>query len=245
MIRLLFLLLLPTAALAGPRDDALDKVYEAADAIDAARAEQEAGRDDEVVRLLADAEGLLITARALDPALPRIGFEQARLFMLRGKPKAAAEAITPSLKLEMALDQHLRMASLLDTIRADMGQPPLGVAWTQARAMRDAGIVTLAAGLAVTAAGLAVAYTSFDDAVQGGVTDDTLARNEAGWALTGLGGGVTAGGAGLLVAGQVRVSLLAQILPGPWRLPKTRRDARSTRRAPETTLGLALSGTFR
>ncbi len=238
MIRLLLLLLLlPTAAFADARDDALDKVYEAADAIDAARAEQEAGRDGEVTRLLALAEGHLATARALDESLPRIGFEQARLYVLRSDPKSAAEAITPSLKLEMPLDQHLRMASLLDSIRADMGKPSLGVAWTQARGMRDAGIATFVAGLAVTAAGLAVAYTSFDEASATGVTDETLARNQAGWALTGVGAGVTVGGTGLLVAGQIRVALLAQILPGPWPVPKSR--------GPATPLGVVLSGTFR
>jgi hypothetical protein len=242
MIRLLLLaaalLLLPAVATAADRDAALEKVYEAADAIDAARAEQEAERPDEAVRLLADAEGHLAAARALDPDVPRIGYELARIRVLQGDEKAAAEALTPALKLPMPLEQHLSMVALLDGIRARQGQPPLGVAWQRAQDLRGAGIATLVGGLAATAAGLAVAYTSFEGAATDGVTDEALATNRGGWALCGVGGAATAAGLGLTAAGQVQVSLLQGVLPGPWRL------AGGERSTPSLYAGLLVSGTF-
>ena len=212
---------------AADRHAALEKVYEAADAIDAARAERDASREDEALRLLADAEGYLASARALDASVPRIGYELARIHVLRQDSRAAADALMPALRLEVPLEQHLRMVSLLDEIRAGQGQASLGVAWQRSKGMRNAGIATIVGGLALSALGLAVAYTSFDAAAApvlhgGGVTDERLATNQAGWAITGLGGGVAGAGLGLTVAGQVRVGLLQAVLPGPWRLPRTR-----------------------
>lgn len=235
LLALLWLGAAPAAA--ADRDAALDKVYEAADAIDAARAEQDAGRSDEALRLLADAEGDLASARALDPTLPRIGYELARIHVLREDSRAAADALLPALRLDMPLEQHLRMVSLLDEIRGTQGQAPLGVAWQRSQGMRDGGIGALVAGLAVTAAGLAVAYSAFVEAASPlGVTDERLATNQAGWALTGVGGGIAAAGLGLTVAGQVRVGLLQGVLPGPWRLPQKRE------RESELYAGISVSG---
>jgi hypothetical protein len=232
------LLLIAAPAVAADRDAALEKVYEAADAIDAARAEADSGRDDEAVRLLADAEGHLAAARALDPGVPRIGYELARIHVLRADGKAAADALAPALRLPMPLEQHLRMVSLLNEIRDGQGQPSLAVAWRRSHDMRNAGIATLVGGLAVTAAGLAVAYSSFDSAAADGVTQERLDMNQAGWAITGIGGGVTAAGLGLTAAGQVRVGLLQGILPGPWRLTDGRRSR------PTLYAGLVVSGTL-
>lgn len=223
LLLLCSLIALPAAA--ADRDGAMEKVYEAADSIDAARAERDAGRDDEFTRLLADAEGHLAAARALDSTVPRIGYELARIHVLRDDHPAASDALLPAMRLEMPLEQHLSMVALLDDIRVHQGQATLGVAWRQSRDLRNAGIATVVGGLAAAAAGLVVAYTSFDAAAGQGVTDERLQMNQAGWALTGIGGGIAGAGIGLTVVGQVQVGLLQGILPGPWRLPQTREPA--------------------
>ncbi len=208
----------PTAALAADREAATEKVYEAADAIDAARAELQAGRADEARTLLAGAEILLVDARKLDPELPRIGFELARIHLLRDDPEAAKLTLEGALKLDLPIEEHVRMAGMLDEVRAQLGKPSAGTEWRQSHTLRGAGLGGLAGGLAVMGIGMAVAYASFDDAATDGVTDGNLALNRFGWALVGVGGGLSAGGGALTIVGQVRLEKLRAVLPGPWRL---------------------------
>ena len=90
------LLLLPGVVVAqesAARAEATDLVYEAADALDQARAELEAGRKGEGERLLSKAERDLERAAELDPTAPRLGFERARLAQLDGVPEEAAAVL--------------------------------------------------------------------------------------------------------------------------------------------------------
>lgn len=213
------LLLAPIAVLAGNASmEASERVYEAADAIDAARGEVQAGRADEADRLLSEAESLLKQAAKLDPGLGRVGYERARIHLLRKNPTAAQAALTRAMRLDLPTGEHVRMAELLDTVRGDLGRPGLGVQWRRDSAMRDAGVGVLAGGAALAALGMVVAYVSFVGASEEGVTEDNLSLNRFGWTLAGLGGGVAVGGGALTVIGQVRLDGLRRILPGPWRL---------------------------
>lgn len=214
-------LLLPSVALGGDVEAATEKVYEAADTIDAARAEQQAGRSDEASRLLADAEVLLIDARRSAPELPRIGYELARVHLLRDDPAAAQMTLEGALKLDLPIEEHVRMAGLLDEVRAELGKPSAAAAWAQSQAIRNAGLGVLAGGLAALGIGFAVAYTSFEQAAADGVEESNLQLNRFGWALAGIGGGITAGGGALTIVGQVQVEKLRAVLPGPWRLADT------------------------
>ncbi len=221
----LIALLAPEAARADAAMDASEKVYEAADAIDAARAEAQAGRTDQADQLLAEAEGLLREAAKLDPDLARVGFEQARIHLLRKKPTQAHAALTAAMRLEIPTGEHVRMAELLDTIRGDLGRPGLGVQWRRDRTLRDAGLGVTAGGAALAALGMAVAYVSFAQAAGDGVTDQNLSLNRFGWTLAGVGGGFALGGGALTVVGEVRLGGLRRILPGPWRLAERPREA--------------------
>lgn len=212
------LLLVPVPARADSAMEASEKVYEAADSIDAARGEAQAGRAEQADRLLVEAERLLREAATLDPDLARVGYEQARIHLLRDKPTQAQAALKTAMKLELPTGEHVRMAELLDTVRSDLGRPSLGVQWRRDTAMRDAGIGVLAGGAVLTALGMVVAYVSFAGAAEDGVTEDNLSLNRFGWALAGVGGGITLGGGALTVAGEVRLGGLRRILPGPWRL---------------------------
>lgn len=215
----LLLAFLPTLAAAQqPSDAALDKVYEAADIIDAANSELQAGRTDEAERLLQSAEILLTDARKLEPDLARVGYEQARIHRLRDDTPAARAALVASMRLDLDISEHVRMAELLDEVRHDLGQPPLGVEWRTSSTVRDAGVGALAGGMGLAALGLAIAYASFEAAAEGGPTEETLTGNRLGWALTGIGGGIGLGGGALTIVGQVKLERLRGILPGPWRL---------------------------
>jgi len=225
-MRLLFCLfaavvLLPAPARAGDVEVATEKVYEAADAIDAARAEQQAGRGDEAERLLRDAEVLLTDARRIAPTLPRIGYELARVHLLRDDPGSARITLEGALKLDLPIEEHVRMAGLLDEVRAELGKPSAGAAWAQSQTIRNGGLGLLAGGLAALGVGFAVAYTSFDQAATDGVSEGNLQLNRFGWALVGIGSGITAGGGALTIVGQVQVEKLKAVLPGPWRLADT------------------------
>jgi tetratricopeptide (TPR) repeat protein len=218
---LLALLLFPCVALADDTGAAAEMVYEAADAIDAARAEQQAGRADEADRLLREAEVRLTEARKLAPDLARIGFELARIHLLRGDADAAHLTLEGALKLELPIEEHVRMAVLLDEVRAALGRPSAGASWKRSQQIRNGGLGVLAGGLAVLGVGLALAYISFDQAATSGVTEDNLQLNRFGWAFAGIGGGIAAGGGALTIVGQVRVETLRAVLPGPWRLADT------------------------
>ena len=198
--------------------EASEKVYEAADAIDAARAEAQAERPEEADRLLSSAEALLKEATRMDPSLGRVGYELARIHLIRNDPVSAQQALTRSMRLDLPTGEHVRMAELLDTVREGMGRPSLGLQWRRDTALRDAGVGVLAGGAALTAIGMLVAYVSFVEAADSGVTDQNLGTNELGWALAGIGGGITVGGGAMTVIGQVRLDGLRRILPGPWRL---------------------------
>ncbi len=225
---LLGLLLPAVVAAAEPSEQALDKVYEAADTIDAARSELQAGRAAEADRLLSAAEILLTDARKLEPELARVGFEQARIHRMREDYSSARAALVASMRLDLELTEHVRMVELLDEVRRDLGQPPVGTVWRTSSTLRNAGVGALAGGLGLAAAGLAIAYVSFDQAADTGPTEATLAANRLGWALTGIGGGIGVAGGALTIVGQVRLELLRGILPGPWRIKDRGRDASFT-----------------
>ncbi len=215
------LFLLPSVVHADDVEAATEKVYEAADAIDAARAEQQAGRAGDAERLLGEAEVLLIDARRLAPDLPRIGYELARVHLMRDDPAAAQLTLEGALKLDLPIEEHVRMAGLLDEVRGELGKPSAGAAWAQSQTIRNAGLGVLAGGLAALGIGFAIAYTSFDQAASDGVDGGNLQLNRFGWALAGIGGGITVGGGALTIVGQVQVEKLRSVLPGPWRLADT------------------------
>lgn len=211
----LFLLAAPAWA-----DEAQDAVYEAADAIDAARAEFEAGRDDAAADLLARATKSLDEAARLDPELPRVAFERARIALLLKAPERARTLLMPALRGELEGAEHVRMAALLDEALRAAGRPSLGAQWTRAGQLRDGGGALMAAGAGVAGAGVAMALVAFGNARDHGVSDGNTQANRAGWGLVAGGGAALAAGAGLVTAGGVWQAQLQAVLPGPWRLPQ-------------------------
>jgi len=238
VIRWLALLLL-VPCLAFAQDAALEAVYEAADAIDLARAEYGAGRDDEGDRLLQAAEVQLAAAEAAWPSLPRLGYERARIALLRKRPADAEEALLGSMKGTMPTPEHIRMAALLDEVRQLQGRPSLGQQWEQSAAVRNGGIATIAGGVALAVAGLAVSYGSFKDSADKGVTPARRDLNRLGWGLVAGGGAVALGGGAMTVVGQVQLEQLRGVLPGPWRLPTERPDELAA--LPGARVGFALT----
>jgi hypothetical protein len=237
-VLLLLLMLLPSLALA--QDAALEAVYEAADAIDLARSEFAAGRDDEGERLLQKAETQLDAAQKAWPSLPRLGFERARIALLRKRPADAETPLLGSMKEEMPTAEHIRMATLLDEVRQLQGRPSLGAQWSKSADVRNAGVATLAGGIALTVAGLAISYGSFKDSADNGVTPARRDLNRLGWGLAAGGGALAAGGGALTVVGQVQLGQLRAILPGPWRLPLENEGGLAARPV-EARIGFALS----
>ena len=211
-------LLAPRAALAQGSSEAADLVYEAADALDQARAELEAGRQSAAERLISQAERQLEDARAIDPDLPRLGFETARLHQLDGAPEVAEEVLVASMVGDLPFGEHVRSVDLLNAIRGDLGKPSVGAEWRQTQLLRDVGIATVAGGLVASVVGFAIAFGTFAQEAYTGVTDKGIGGNRFGWGLSIVGGGVAVGGGALTLAGQLRLVRLRRILPGPWRL---------------------------
>jgi hypothetical protein len=212
------LLLAPSHARAQGSADAADLVYEAADALDQARAELEAGRQSSAEKWISQAERQLERARELDPDLPRLGFETARLHRLDGTPDIAEEVLVASMLSELPFGEHVRSVELLNAIRVDLGKPSVGEEWRQTQLLRDVGIGTVAGGLVASVIGFAIAFGTFAQEAYTGVTDKGIGGNRFGWGLSIAGGGVAIGGGVLTLAGQTRLVRLRRILPGPWRL---------------------------
>ena len=227
------------------RAEATDLVYEAADALDQARAEFEAGRDSEAERLLSKAEKHLERAAELDPTAPRLGFETARLNRLDGDPEQAEITLTTWMLGDLPFGEHVRSVDLLNEIRADLSKPSVGVEWRQAQQLRDVGIGVLAGGLVASLVGFGIGFGTFAEEAYSGVTDAGIGGNRFGWGLSIAGAGVALAGGGMTIAGQVRVAGLRKILPGPWRLA----EAGLLRTAPVASAagpqwGLQVSVTF-
>ncbi|MCO4772430.1 MAG: hypothetical protein KDA24_20525 [Deltaproteobacteria bacterium] len=215
------LLLIPVSALGqdtAARAEATDLVYEAADALDQARAEFDAGRRSEGERLLSRAERDLERAAELDPSAPRLGFEQARLQQLDGQPLDAELVLTEWMLGDLPFGEHVRSVDLLNDIRGELGRPTVGVEWTQAQQLRNAGIGVLAGGLVASLVGVGIGFGTFAEEAYSGVTDKGIGGNRFGWGLAIGGAGVALGGGGMTLAGQLKVARLRRILPGPWRL---------------------------
>ena len=224
--RALLATLFLVAALAAPaqaQDDygarALDLVYEAADALDQARSEFEAGREGEAERLLARAEDFLDRAERMEPSLPRIAVERARLYRLDRQPAQAEATLLKSMRGDLDIVDHVKAVELLDRVRGDLGKPRVGLEWHKDQELRDAGIGILAGGLGASLAGFVIAFASFNEEVHNGITDAGVALNAFGWTLSTVGGGVAVTGGIVTAAGQSRLVKLRDVLPGPWRLP--------------------------
>ncbi len=200
------------------RAEATDLVYEAADALDQARAEFEAGRDSEAERLLSRAEADLQRAGELDPTTPRLGFERARLQRMDGQPAEAELLLSEWMAGDLPFGEQVRSVDLLNAIRADLGRPTVGVEWRQAQDLRNAGIGVLAGGLVASLAGFAIGFGTFAQEAYTGVTDKGIGGNRFGWGLSIAGAGVAIGGGAMTLAGQLKIVRLRRILPGPWRL---------------------------
>lgn len=220
-------LLLVLPSLAGPafageaetKAKALDLVYEAADAIDSARAELKAGREREAERLLTRAEEYLTRAEALVPGLARVAFERARLQETEGEEALALQTLEGALAGELPGADHLRGIELVDALRDRLGKPSLGADWRRANTSKNLGGALLGGGLALSLAGLGVAMGTFAHDVYNGVTDAGIGGNRVGWALCIVGAGIGGVGGGVVIGAQVRLDQLKLILPGPWRLP--------------------------
>jgi len=203
------------------RAEATDLVYDAADALDQARAEFEAGRKGEAERLLSQAEKALAEAADLDPTTPRLGFEQARLHRMDGQSEDAELLITTWMTGDLPFAEHVRSVDLLNAIRGDLGRPTVGVEWKQAQDLRNVGIGVLAGGLVASVVGFGIGFATFAEEAYSGVTDKGIGGNRFGWGLSIAGGGVALGGGVMTLAGQLKVLRLRRILPGPWRLTQS------------------------
>jgi len=216
-----FALVLTSAAPAhaGQEEDkAADLVYEAADAIDEALAHLRAGRQRGADRKLSEAERFLDEAERLDPHAAGVTFQRARLHQADGDPAAAEALLLREMTRRLDVTDHTAAVSMLDRARGDLGRVPVGAAWKSASGARNGGIGVLAGGLVAAGVGFGIAF----DTLAAATYDNTAAAGgpqTAGWVLAGVGGGLSAGGAGLLIGGQFQLDALRKVLPGPWRLP--------------------------
>jgi hypothetical protein len=214
------LLLWASPALAiGDAEQALEELYVTADILDKAEAALAAGNDEEGTALLEEATGHLVTAERLAPTLPRIAFERARLHQLEKEPAKGEAVLLPVMRGDLPITDRVRGVEMLDSLRADQGRPSLGAEWRSSAGMRDAGAMLVGVGAAAFIGGLALAFDSYVRGAASKIDEDTLSLHRFGWALAGLGGGLTLGGTGLVVVGGIRLSALHPILPGPWHLP--------------------------
>ena len=219
-------LLVAPAAAQDADMSAQDLLYEAADAIDGAVREQQAGRDLEADRLLNRAEDFLNRAERIEPGLGRIAYERARLLRVDGDPDTAEKVLLGAMASpNLAIGDHTEAVSLLDSIRYDLGQPPVSVQWRRATSARNVGLGMLLGGAVASVIGYSVAFSTLADATYERSAVDAP-RQQAGMALAAVGGGLAVGGGGLTIGGQVQVAQLESILPGPWRLRGGQRRAR-------------------
>jgi len=209
-----------TAQESAARAEATDLVYEAADALDQARAEFDAGRQAEGERLLGQAEKNLDLAEDRDPTTPRLGFERARLHRLDGDPEEAETVLTAWMASDLPFGEHVRSVDLLNDIRGDLSLPTVGVEWRRAQDLRNAGIGVLAGGLVASLVGVGIGFGTFAQEAYSGVTDQGVGGNRFGWGLSFVGAGVAVGGGAMTLAGQLKVIRLRRVLPGPWRLTR-------------------------
>ena len=225
MMRLCVVIAVASGLLASPAfavssaDQALEELYVAADVLDKAEAALAAGNAESGKTHLAEADGHLTTAEGLDSTLPRIAFERARLFRLKKQPDEGEAVLLPVMRGDLPITDRVKAVELLDKLRLDQGRNTLGDEWASAAGMRDAGAMLVGVGVATFLAGFALAFDSYARGAATKIDDDAIAINRFGWALTGIGGGLTLGGGGLAVVGSLRLGALRPILPGPWHLP--------------------------
>lgn len=203
----------------GRSTSALDLVYEAADAIDAARAELEAGRQREADRLLNRAERFLDEAARLAPDLRRVQFERARLLQADGDPSRAEALLLTVMHGPMAPRDHVRAVSTLDDIRDGLGKPTAGAQWRTTTAVRNAGIATIGAGIITAIAGFAGGFDALAQDTYHRVDSVDTSPRQAGLAVGIAGAGIAGFGGALTIGGIVERGKLRFVLPGPWRLP--------------------------
>lgn len=218
LILAILLAWVPPAAAQESELSAQDLLYEASDAIDAALRERQSGRDLEADRLLNRAEDFLNRAERLDPALGRVSFERARLLRVDGEPDTAERVLLEAMagpRLEFS--DHAEAVILLDTIRYDLGRPPVGLQWRRSRGARDVGLGMLLGGAVASIIGYSLAFSTLADATYTRSPVDAQ-RQQAGLVMAAAGGGFAVGGGVLTIGGQVQVVRLESVLPGPWRL---------------------------
>ncbi|GEM_PF-1636090 len=197
---------------------AADLVYDAADAIDEARRHLDEGRISERDRALTAAERFLDQAEEIEPGYPRIRYERARLQQVDGEPAIAEETLLTLMGEELPTVEHVRTAELLDSVRADLELPPVGLVWERTTAARNVGLATLGGGVAATLAGIAIAFGSYAADTEDGRERTTQNVQTAGFVLAGIGGGLTLGGGAVTLGAQARLGGMQGWLPGPWRL---------------------------
>jgi hypothetical protein len=198
---------------------ALDLVYEASDAIDAAKEEIRAGRQREADRLLNRAERFLDEAARLAPDLRRVEFERARLVQLDGDPSRAEGLMIAAMYGPLEPRDHVRAVGALDDIRADLGKPTVGVQWRRATIARNIGLAAVAAGTITALAGFAACFDALAQDTYNRVDQPDLTAREAGLGVALVGAGIAGAGAGVAISGEFGRRSLNFVLPGPWRLP--------------------------
>jgi hypothetical protein len=203
---------------------ALDLVYEASDAIDEALQLIEDGEQLEADRLLNQAESHLDQAERLDPELPRVPLQRARLLQADGDPETAEQTLLLALRRPLQTDEHFGAVDLLDGIRSDLGRPPISADWRRAQGTRNGGLLVLGAGLATALAGFGAAFSTVAEDAYAGQPSPPAARRP-GFVVAGVGGGIMLSGGIVLAFGEGRLARLRGILPGPWRHPPARDGA--------------------
>jgi hypothetical protein len=225
-------LLLTTSAWASSTEDALEYLYEAADVLDKAEAAFAQTQTKVGGELLLEAKDHLERAEALAPKLPRVAFERARMHLLAGKAAVGEAALTTALRRELTVSERVRGVAILDRLRREQARPTVGEEWATASGVRDAGAMMLGVGVSTFLAGVAVAFDSYVRGASTKIDSDAIAINRFGWALAGVGGGLTLGGGGMTLVGSLRLGSLRPLLPGPWHLPNAPGGVTLTFRGP-------------
>ncbi len=207
-----------SASAEGVSATAADLVYDAADAIDDARRHVEEGRMTDRDRSLTAAERFLDQAEEIEPGYPRIRYERARLQQVDGEPGIAEETLLTLMQEELATVEHVRTAELLDSIRADLDLPPVGLVWERTTTARNVGLATLGGGVVAVLTGIGIAFGSYAADTADGRERTTQNVQTAGFVLAGVGGGLTFGGGAVTLGAQARLGGMQAWLPGPWRL---------------------------
>jgi hypothetical protein len=218
LIATLLCVLPSTAAAEGVSATAADLIYDAADAIDEAREHLDNGRISERDRALTAAERFLDQAEAIEPGFPKIRYERARLQQVDGEAGIAEATLLTLMHEDLPTVEHVRTAELLDSVRAELSLPPVGLVWQRTTTARNVGLASLGGGLAATLGGIAVAFGSYAADTADGRERTTQHIQTAGFILAGIGGGISVAGGAVTLGAQARLGSMQAWLPGPWRL---------------------------